>query len=105
MRAGALKHQINIQFKTETQNAHGEAIPSWTTGYTCYAAIKALNGKEYFGSAEIQAEATHEITIRYVNGVTPAKRILYGTRVFDILAVNEDFDKNKMLVIIAKERL
>ena len=103
MRAGQLKHQVNIQFKTETQNSHGEAIPAWTTGYTGYAAIKTLTGKETFASQEVQAQATHQIIMRYVRGIAPDKRILFGTRIFDILFVEEDLDKNQMLTIIVKE--
>ena len=46
MRAGRLRHRLNLQESTETRNAHGEAIITWATSYTVWGAVEPLSGSE-----------------------------------------------------------
>lgn len=103
MRAGALNKRVSIQAPTEVPNDFGEPDVAWSTEITDFASIKSLTGREFFASQEIQAAATHEIIMRFVIGVTPKKRILYGSRIFDILYVDIDTDKDVQLSIKVKE--
>jgi head-tail adaptor len=55
-------------------------------------------------SAEaLEARLTHEVRIRYIEGVTPKMRIIHGTRALEIVSVANDMEMDEVLVIQAKE--
>ena len=47
MRAGELRHRIDIKVPTTTRDSVGSEVVSWTTLRTVWAAIWPLRGKEY----------------------------------------------------------
>ena len=103
MRSGNLKHKIEIQSYTETSNDFGEVTKGYSTFKTVYASITPLAGKEYFASKQLNAEVSHKIECRYLSGVLPSMRIVYGTRIFNIESVINIREANKTLQIMAVE--
>jgi len=103
MRSGNLKHKIEIQTYIETSNDFGEVTKGYSTFKTVYASITPLAGKEYFASKQLNAEVSHKIECRYLSGVLPNMRILYGARVFNIESVINIREANKTLQIMAVE--
>jgi SPP1 family predicted phage head-tail adaptor len=102
---GALRKRITIQQQSATQNTRGEPIPSWTTFATCWASIEPKNGRELLAAQQVQSQVITEITIRYQSGITPDMRILYGTRYFDIQAIQNVEERNRMIVMQCIERV
>lgn len=107
MRIGQLREQIALQQNTPTVDAHGQPIASWATTATVYARLDPLSGREFIEGARRDADITHRITIRYRADITPttAWRILYGTRVFDIEAVLNLDERDRVWQIMAREVL
>lgn len=103
MRAGNLKHKIIIESYTETQNDFGEVVQGYSAFKTVYASIVPISGKEYFSSKQVSAEVSHKIECRYLSGVLPTMRIVYGTRIFHIESVLNIREANKTLQIICSE--
>ena len=104
MRAGKLRHQVQIQQNTPTQNARGGTVDNWTAfGNPVWASINPTTGREGFDQMTQQAEISHEVRIRYTAGVTAAHRILFGTRVFDIQAVLNAGERDKELRLLCLE--
>jgi len=60
VRAGELRHAVQIQKPVETQNTYNEAEKTWVTLATVYAAIEPMSGREYLQSLL----ATAEVTVR-----------------------------------------
>ncbi len=96
LQAGDLRHTILIQARTVSRTATGGYALSWATNLTCKAAIKTpqkrggkMSVREYQYAAETRADVTHIIITRaQVATVTPDMRIVFGTRVFNIVGVN-----------------
>jgi len=105
MRIGKLRHYISIQDRTETKNEFGEAEYNWNDFAKAYAEIKPVTAKEYFAAQGEVAQVTHRIVMRYKSGVKPKMRILFKDRVFDIKAVRDYFEKNRVLEIMAQEKI
>lgn len=103
--AGTLRHQIEIQRYTETQNDFGEVIEEWNTLHTVRASIAPLSGKEYFASKQVNAETTHQVYIRYISGLKPADRILFNGRIFNILNILNYKEKNVSLELLCTEQI
>lgn len=105
MRAGLLRKQVVIQQPSATQNTRGEEIPSWATFLTVRAAIEPLNGRELLAAQSIESQVTTKITIRYQSGITPDMRIKYGSRYFDIQAIQNIEERNRMIEMQCIERV
>lgn len=85
MRAGKLRHRLEIQSQAQTQDSiTGEVTGGWSTVATRWGSVEPLNGREYVQSQQVQAEVTHRITMRHFDGLTVQHRIKWGNRLFDI---------------------
>lgn len=103
MKSGELRHRINLQSKTATRDSFGAETIAWKTERTIWASIKPLSGSEYFLAQQVQADVTHQIRIRYFEGIRPDWRIVFGTRIFDIKSnINLD-ERNNEMILMAKE--
>lgn len=110
MRAGKLRHQVTIQSLTAgspTRKPDGTLDAAWTDaiGNPVAASIDPVTGKESFLAGGHLAEVDHKIRIRYRAGITAKQRVLFGSRVFDILAVLNWEERNKELLLLCKEGL
>lgn len=106
MRAGTLRHRVAIEqlvANSPTQNAGGEMDETWTNVATVWGAVEPLRGRELFAAQQVASEVTGTIRIRYLAGVTPKMRCVFGTRNYDILsAVNPD-ERNRELILYVRD--
>lgn len=103
MNAGSLRYSIKIQQKNVTRDSFGAETIAWTDVATVWAAIEPLQGREFFNAQQVNAEVTTRIRVRYRSGVTPAMRMLLGSRVFDIQSVINLDERNRELHLMCKE--
>jgi SPP1 family predicted phage head-tail adaptor len=103
MRSGRLRHQVVIQQVTESQDASGAVVESWAALATVWASIDPIAGNEFFAAKQTMAETTHRIRIRYLSGVVPKMRVLFGSRTFDITEIINFQEKNVELQLMATE--
>ncbi|TZG26503.1 phage head closure protein [Sphingomonas montanisoli] len=92
MRAGALDRRIVIQRAALAPDAAGDPMPSWADLVTVWASARPAPGVERLQSAEIAATAPMVFRIRWssaVSDVSPADRIAYGGRDWNIVSVVE----------------
>lgn len=76
----------------------------WATERVIWAEIEPLSGSELTEAQQKVADATHQVTIRYLSGVTPDKRILFGVRELYIENVRNIEERNREMVLICVER-
>jgi len=108
MQAGTLRHRVNIQRRTLSRNAYGEELDVWSDeGPARWAAIEPLSGRELQQAQQVQAEVTHQVRLRWCVDLdlTPAKRIRFRTRVFDIVSVRNVREANVELLVLCVERV
>ena len=103
MRAGELRHRVQLQVSSE-QNSRGNTTKVWGTEDAIWAAVEPLSGRELIEAQEVVADATHRVTIRYLADVTPRKRFLFGTRELYIESVQNIDERNRELVLTCVER-
>jgi len=108
MRAGALRSRVTVQRKTITaQNSDGADVVDWTLDVDgpFWATIDALQGRQLEAMQQIWAEARFRVTIRYQEGVPIARadRLLWGTRILDILDAEDPDQRKRQVVMICKE--
>lgn len=111
MRAGKLRHRLELQANSQAVDAYGDPRPSrnnaasWTTEATVWGEVRPLVGREAVEASRVVAELTHWVFIRYRAGVTPQKRIKWGSRIFNILSVANVEERGRELQIMCKEVL
>lgn len=106
--AGSLVKRISIQALTAnspSQDPGGVPDEDWVTEFSPLAAIEPLRGRELLAAQQISSEVTGTIKIRYRadKQVTAKHRVLYGTRVFDIVAVIDPEERHEELVLYVRE--
>lgn len=87
MRAGTLRHRIDIQERTTLRDPvtgeYGE--PQWITRWErCPARVEPLSSKDMLAAKAAQTEATTRMVIRYRQGVVSEMRIIYRNEVYSI---------------------
>jgi SPP1 family predicted phage head-tail adaptor len=103
LRAGLLRHKIEIQNKVTRRSATGGEMVTWDAFAYAWASIEPLSGKEYFSARQAQATISHKIMMRYQSGIKPYYRISWGERNFDINAILNDGERNVSLTLFCTE--
>lgn len=103
MRAGELRDRITIQQVAETRSDSGAIVQTWPDVATVWAAIEGLEGREFFAAQELNAQVTSKIAIRYLAGIVPKMRVVFGARTFDIQAVIDPDGRRRELQLMVVE--
>lgn len=98
MDPGKLNHRITFQ----NQNLDSEE-EEWNDIVTTWASINPISGREYYQAETINSDLTHKVRLRYRKGITPDMRILYKDRIFNIVSVINEYEKNTMLQLMCRE--
>jgi SPP1 family predicted phage head-tail adaptor len=103
--AGQLRQQIKIVDLTNSQDSFGGvAIDSATPFATVWAKVDPLSGRELYAAQQKVSEVTHRITIRWMPGITAKQNVWFGDRQFQIQAVENPEELNKILYLLCVER-
>jgi SPP1 family predicted phage head-tail adaptor len=109
MRAGNLRHRIELQSKSDgTQNAVGEFIGGeWTSYAECWADVRSLGGREGEFVRSRNATATHGITIRVPRGYTISvlHQVKFGSRLFSINEVTDADNRGREQKLVCTENV
>ena len=93
MEAGKLRHRIEIQDYTETQDlVTGAVTKTWGTIATVWASIEPLSVKEFIAAQSEQSKVSLRVTIRYRSDMQPNMRLYHTAtgRTFEIEGVLAD---------------
>jgi SPP1 family predicted phage head-tail adaptor len=105
-RPGQLRHKITIQTYTETQDGLGQPALSPTTFATPWACVESAGdqaGREFEAANQRMADVSYLVEIRYLAGVTPRMRIIYGSETLEIMSVNDPDGRRRRLVMACRE--
>jgi len=100
--------RVSFQSKTGTpvpDGYGGSAVPWVDFATNIAASIVPTTGRELLAAQAVQNESRFTITTRYVAGIIPAMRIVFGTRVFNILDTSNLDERNKELQFSCSEGL
>ncbi len=103
IRAGTLRHRVDIQAVTNTPNENGGNVQTWDTVKTRWASVEAMTGRELFTAQQVKADVTHKITLYYYEGLSPHMRFLFDSRVFHPAYVINPDNKRIMHECLCKE--
>ena len=108
MRAGSLRHRIEIQIQTDTTDGMGGFTTSWIAAFgmnSVPAAIWPLKSQEKMDAMKLETQITHKIRVRYRSEITTKMRISWKGRTFNIISLINPDERNIMLEIMAAEEI
>ena len=105
MRAGELRHKVEIWKFSATADDSGELIETWAKYCLGWAAIDPLWGTERYQAQRLDATVTTKIKMRYIKGLTPRDRIKRCSdgRTFEITSIINPDERNVELRMMCKE--
>ena len=103
MRAGDLRHRIELQATTKASDSMGGFTNTWVTQATVWAGIWPISASEQIQAAQAIMTISHRIRIRYRDNVKASFRIKFGTRYFNIVSIINPSEANKHLDLMVKE--
>lgn len=106
MRAGDLRHRIDLEAIVSVPDGMGGSTDSWVAQATNLpAAIWPVSVKEQVRAGAETMVGTHNVRIRYYPGVSAAWRARYGTRYFSIVSVVDKEERHVQMDLLCKEVL
>lgn len=108
MFAGQLRHAITVQRRTSTQDDYGQKVNTWSAVATVKADIRPVGGREQKAAMEMMAKLTHTVAVRFQTALVPpleasAWRVLFGTRVLNIVNSRNLEEKNRWIIFECEE--
>lgn len=103
MRSGRLRQRIRIERRSSARDVAGERLPAWELVADVRAQIDGLSGSEILAASQRQGRVLTTFRLRYVEGVTPAMRVVVGSRVFNVIDAIPQRGIKRELVITAQE--
>ena len=105
MRIGRMRHRVEVQQATETQDEYGEYARSWATIKTRWAAIEPLTGREMTDAQQVVATVSHRLRMRHDADLTPKMRLKFGARIFGIGAVTNLNELGREMWVLCTEEV
>lgn len=75
--AGNLRDRVDYQEATEAADTFGQLQPTWSTQWSAWANVQALDGREAELARQIQATASHAVTVRGPRSLSTRGRFLW----------------------------
>lgn len=99
MYRGKLRHSIELQRKTRTDDGMGGFAVAWITYATVKAFVETRPGKEVVIADRLDASQVIRATIRYREGVDETDRVIYKGKAHNIRSVSNLEGRDKWLLL------
>ena len=99
MTSGKLRERVTIQQATEATAESGQTSETWSTYVYAYADVRTTSGKEFFAEDKYNSHVTHTVMLRWRDGITEKMRVLWGTRILNIIYVGEDRTHERSMIL------
>ncbi len=103
---GSLRHRKDNQAGHAASAGGGGQSDPWAAPVivaTVWGKVEPLTGSERLRAMQIEDRLSHRIVIRYRPGTTPAMRIVFGSRVFNIRAAIDREERGRFLELLCEE--
>jgi SPP1 family predicted phage head-tail adaptor len=105
MRAGRLRHLVDIQRATESADSYGSTALTWASIAKRTAGIEPVSSKEQLANDQIIGRQLVKVMLRYEQHLllTSADRIVWGSRILNIQSVINPGERNRSLELLCVE--
>lgn len=105
--AGLLRHQVEVQKPSATQDTLGSPSGAWQTVLTTFASVEDLKAAERFdrmggGSYSPAAQVTHLVRMRWPGASIPLAagyQVIFNGRTFKVQFVENVQQRNRVIIL------
>ena len=101
---GDLRQRMTLEQVSRVDDGGGGASESWAAVATLWGALRPLQGHEELDADALSGALTHEVWLRYRDGVKPDMRLRHGGRIFEVRAVIDVGERGRWLRLLCEER-
>jgi SPP1 family predicted phage head-tail adaptor len=76
---------------------------TWNNFANGYSGIEPQSGKIFYTAQQMNSNVSTVFVIRFISGITPNMKVVYGTRVFNILAAIDVEERHKEMHLLCEE--
>jgi len=98
-----LRHRVIMQKQLTEIDSFGSEINTWQDIATVWASVEPLKGREFFAAQKENAETTVRICVRYRTGISPAMRIKFDDKIYEIIAIIDVEERHIELQLMCQE--
>ena len=99
-----LRHRLTLEQLSRVADEGGGFTESWVTVATLSADLRPIGGDERYEADRLAGRITHQVSLRYREGVAPAMRFRKGTRIFHIVSAIDVEERKRWLNCLCEER-
>lgn len=103
MNIGKLRHRITIRKQHNRPSDYGATFAEWQDLHHVWAEVKPITGRELFSAAQTHSEATYHIWLRYLPYIDTTMQVQFGSRTFEIIAIQNWREQNRSLLLHCRE--
>lgn len=106
LRAGRLRHKVDILAVEETPDDWGDSPQSTTVEATVHAEVSPITFRDQERLAarrQVAEDITHRVVIRHRDSLTSKHKIRFGTRVLEIAGIANVGERDVMDEILCRE--
>ena len=100
--AGDMRFRLEVQANTPAPGAKGQKVDVWETLATRWGNVLPA-GQFFTASEQIRNSVSHKVVMRYFEGLTPRHRIKHKGRIFNILSVLNEGERNVRHTVLVTE--
>jgi len=101
--AGKLRERVIIQQAAEARNSLGETTLSWAAFAERWASVEGVSSREALELGQVDVSVTHRVRMRYVDGMTHNMRILWRSRVLEIISLLEYANRSEHVAVCEEQ--
>jgi SPP1 family predicted phage head-tail adaptor len=96
---GSLRERVIVQQASESRNALGETVLSWSTFAERWASVEGVSSREALAAGQQDVTITHRVRMRYVSGMTQSMRFSWRSRTLQIVSLLEYGNRSEHVAI------
>lgn len=100
---GQLRERVTVQQPTRATTTLGESQLTWSTYATRWASVEGVSSREALQYGQQQAEVTHRVRMRYLDGLTHTMRLSWRDRILDVVSVLEYGNRSEHVLICQEQ--
>lgn len=101
--ASKLRHRLTLEQETKIADGAGGYVRGWEEVAGLWGEITPIGGAERLESGKLQTPVRVRILLRHRGDITPAMRLVYDSRVFNIRSVINVQERDYITEILAEE--
>ncbi len=101
----AMRERVALEEPVAVADGAGGSIVAWVEVAEVWAAVRPRSGSEGAEAGGLGGRVTHDITIRFREGIVAPRRFRMGARIFDIKAVIDVENAHRFLRCVVEERV